>query len=96
MPLAHRVAMQRYLGYRRQRGLGQIGRDHHHRLAFIGEPLDQFVDLDDRADIDAARRLIENDQIPILHTRDFWQSALSAGCRPTVRRPSCHCRRRVP
>jgi hypothetical protein len=33
---------------------GRTGRDHHHRLAFIGEPLDQFVDLDDRADIDAA------------------------------------------
>jgi len=31
----------------------------HHRLAFIGEPLDQFVDLDDGADIDAARRFIE-------------------------------------
>src|SRR5882724_10393840 len=25
MLLAHRVAMQRYVGYRRQRGLGQIG-----------------------------------------------------------------------
>jgi len=49
--------------------LGQIGRDHHHRIAFIGEPLDQFVDLDDGADIDAARRLIENDQIRILHQR---------------------------
>ena len=34
--------------------LGQIGRDHHHGLALIGEPLDQFVDLDNRADIDAA------------------------------------------
>jgi hypothetical protein len=30
-----------------------------HRLAFIGEPLDQFVDLDNGADIDAARRFIE-------------------------------------
>ncbi len=57
MPLAHRVAMQRYVGYRRQRGLW-ADRDHH-RLAFIGEPLDQFVDLDDGADIDAARRFIE-------------------------------------
>ena len=49
--------------------LGQIGRDHHHRLAFIGEPLDQFVNLDDRADIDAARRLIENNEIRFLHRR---------------------------
>jgi hypothetical protein len=37
-----------------RRDLGQIARDHHHRLVFVRQPLDQLGDLDDRADIDAA------------------------------------------
>ena len=49
--------------------LGQVRGDHDHRLALVGEAVDEFVDLDDRADVDAARRLVEDDQLRLLDQR---------------------------
>src|SRR6185437_16484336 len=51
---------------RQRQYLRQIGGDHDHRLAFVGEAVDQLVNLDDRADIDAARGLVENDEVRLL------------------------------
>ena len=42
--------------------LRQIGGDDHDGLAFVGEAVDDLVDLGDRADIDAAGRLVEDDE----------------------------------
>jgi 3-isopropylmalate dehydrogenase len=47
--------------------LGQIGRDHHHGFPLVGEAIDQVVDFHDGADVDAARRLVEDDQVRLLH-----------------------------
>ena len=46
--------------------LGQVGGDDDHRLALVGEAADEFVDLDDGADVDATRRLIEDGSGPAL------------------------------
>ena len=49
--------------------LRQVGRDHHHREAVVGEPVDELVDLGDGADVDAARRLVEDDELRLLDQR---------------------------
>jgi hypothetical protein len=49
--------------------LRQIGRDHHDSSGLVGEVLDQLVDLHNRPDLDAARRLGQNDQLRFLHQR---------------------------
>ena len=41
--------------------LGQLGRDQHHRSTLLGEILDQAIDLDLGADVDADRRLVEQE-----------------------------------
>ena len=43
--------------------LGQLGRDDDHRFALGGEALDQSVDFRLGADIDAARRLVEQEDL---------------------------------
>ena len=49
--------------------LRQIGRDDHDGLAFVGEAADLGMDLGDGADIDAAGRLVEDDDRGILRQR---------------------------
>ena len=41
--------------------LRQIGRDHHHRLTLVSQRPDLRMDLRDGADVDATRRLVEDD-----------------------------------
>ena len=45
--------------------LGQLGRDHDDRLALVGERVQQLVDLALGADVDAARRLVEEQDVAI-------------------------------
>src|ERR1700733_2070746 len=49
--------------------LRQIGRYDDHGQSFFCEAMDKFVDLSDRADVNAARRLVEDDQLRLLHQR---------------------------
>src|SRR5690348_15108575 len=51
---------------RQRQYLRQVRGDHDHGFAFIGEAVDQLVNFDDGADIDAARRLVEDDQVRLL------------------------------
>jgi len=74
--------------------LGQIGRDHHDRLAFIGEPLDQLVDLDE-SHRTSTPRVGSSKMIRSGSCTSDLAITTSAGCRLTVRRPSCHCRWRA-
>ena len=50
------------------------------------------VDLGLGADVDAARRLVEEDH-PRARPTASWRSRPSAGCRPTATRPARRCRR---
>ena len=45
--------------------LGQLRRDHHDRLALGGQIVEQSVDLGLRPDIDAARRLVEDQDVGV-------------------------------
>ena len=63
--------------------LGQVGADQDDRHALRGQLVDQLVDLDLGADVDAARRLIEDE-----HLRFRLQPLADA-------RPSAGCRRRA-
>ena len=49
--------------------LRQVGRDDDDREPFVGERGDQMVDFGDGADVDAARRLVEDDQLGFLDQR---------------------------
>src|SRR6204780_3356171 len=49
--------------------LRQIGRNHHHGDAAVGEFVDDLVEIGDRADIDAAGRLIEYHELGNLSQR---------------------------
>ena len=48
---------------------GQIGRDHHDGEAGIGQRIDHLMQFGDGADVDAACRLVEDDQLRLLHQR---------------------------
>ncbi len=50
---------------RQAQDLRQLGRDHDDRLALGGQRVDQPVDLGLRADVDAARRLVEEQDVAI-------------------------------
>ena len=47
--------------------LRQLRGDHHDRLALVGERAQQLVDLGLGADVDAARRLVEEQDVAIAH-----------------------------
>ena len=70
--------------------LGQLARDDEHGRALARELADQRVDLRLRADVDAARRLVE-DQHRRTAPRATAPARSSAGCRPRARRRACRC-----
>ena len=60
--------------------LGQVGGDQHDRRAGLAEIADEGVDRDARADIDADRRLVEDEHVD-RPAQASWRAAPSAGCR---------------
>ena len=66
--------------------LGQLRRDHQHRHALAGELGEQPVHLGLRADVDPARRLVD-DQQRRAAARATSPARPSAGCRPRASRP---------
>ena len=68
-----------------------VARDHQDGDAGIGQPAHQAVDLRLRADIDAARRLVEDHDLRASSTATS-PAPPSAGCRPTGCRPACRSR----
>ena len=66
--------------------LGQLGRDHQDRHALAGQLVEQPVHLRLRGDVDAARRLVD-EQERRLGGRATWRARPSAGSRPRARWP---------
>ena len=66
---------------------GQLGRDDDDADAVARQVAQDAVDLGLGADIDAARRLVEEDHLRARPTAS-WRSRPSAGCRPTASRPA--------
>ena len=64
-----------------------VGRIEQDRRAGVGEPAQQLVELLLGADIDAAGRIVEQDDAR-RRASAIWRSPPSAGCRPTARRPA--------
>src|SRR6266850_6353042 len=64
--------------------LGQLGGDHHDRLALLGQRMEQLVDLALGADIDAARGLVEKQDVAVAQQpfRDHDLLLVAAGQQP--------------
>ncbi len=65
--------------------LDQFGGNDDHRAPLRGETMNQEIDVAFRADVDAARRLVEHDhaRAPAAET---WRARASADCRPRAMR----------
>jgi len=57
------LAATGFAGTLQRRDLRQVGRDHDDRPALVGEAGDENLDLDDRADLCAARGQVEDDEL---------------------------------
>ena len=80
--LAHRPALahdDNAVGH--AENLRQLGRNHQDAHAAAREPIDQIVDLALRADVDAARRLVEDEQPRRLQHRPGHEDLLLVAAR---------------
>ena len=66
----------------------EIARGHHQRVAFLAESSHQPVDFGARADVDAARRLVHQQNAVRLRARCCGRTRASADCRRSVPRPA--------
>src|SRR5919201_2911775 len=83
--LAHRAPLAHDdNAIRHAEDFGQLGRDHHDPHALVGEAIHHVVDLALRADVDAARRLVEDEELRRRNqmARDEQLLLVAAGKRP--------------